>query len=114
MVDVTYLLLTLVVMLFVAAGLTLATGIYTEILGERLSVYLKKYKHVRWVYLHTPFYIDSFKWFSYIFNDLDARDKNILKYKIKLRNWTKLFVGSAVSGAIIMIFIILLAWYFGA
>ena len=118
MVDIGNLLITLVIMLFSAAGLGLITGIYVAFLCERLFFYLKKHHYKRWQELTTikGFVLGTaspFRLFPYIFNDLDVRDKNILRYKNKLRTWTKLFILSAAFAGIITVVIILIAWYFG-
>lgn len=79
-----------VITLFAFVLMGISIFLYTFIIYLQFYSYLKMTNYSRWCELTTvgkigPGGANSFRGFSYLRNDLDTNDENILRYKHKLR-----------------------------
>ena len=117
MTSIELMIITLVAITVVIFVIYFIIGFYDLYYIYKLYLYLERKKFKRWRYLTTikgriPLFSNPFKAIPYIFNDLDTGDKNIKKYKEKLRSGLKLIL--IFSVIIVLLFAsIFLTAYFG-
>ena len=105
-----------ILLLFIVSALIL--GFYNLFYSHRLASYLKNNNPKRWKQLYTIKEIGSLlsntlSSFSYISNKLDTEDRNILRYKNKLRFGSKIFFINVLLVWILIILILITALSFG-
>ena len=79
------------ILLIISILMFISFFIYSGIKGGNLYSYLYKNNYTRWQELTSisksgPGFLNPFKGFPYIYNDIDVNDEKILRFKMSIRN----------------------------
>lgn len=96
-------------------------GLYSSIFGFMLIRYLQKNKVYRWKELMEGWLdLNPLEWirfyiriYKYTYNNLDTDDKNILKYKVKIRLPLTLAFSSIIIFSFLMTLLFILVYFGG-
>jgi cell division protein FtsL len=125
MTKIENILLNIITAIVTIIGIVFVIVIYNLFYYQKLNSYLKKKKPRRLSELlkYRTFAEATsnpirginyaFRFLDYLYNDLDIRDKNIRKYKFKLRLGFKLFLLSIFVVFALLSITIMIAWFFG-